>query len=190
MKGLLWGTLAWAQLTGTYLINGSSNPAGGSFATLQEAFDELARQGVQDTVRLRVVAPYDPAAEPSTIQVKPYACNSCAVIVLVEVPVTLAKAPVAQWQRGGQFVLRILGGVQNFVLNGRGNLRLKSLTDTTALTGVVGIVPRAGAPVSNVQLDSCVLEGYSRTGTWAALYVGDSASYTLQPVAAAVSGLT
>jgi len=190
MKGLLWGTLAWAQLTGTYLINGSSNPAGGSFATLQEAFDELARQGVQDTVRLRVVAPYDPAAEPSTIQVKPYACNSCAVIVLVEVPVTLAKAPVAQWQTGGQFVLRILGGVRNFVLNGRGYLRLKSLTDTTALTGVVGIVPRAGAPVSNIQLDSCVLEGYSRTGTWAALYVGDSASYTLQPVAAAVSGLT
>jgi len=190
MKGLLWGGLAWAQITGTYLINGSSNPAGGSFATLQEAFDELAREGVWDTVRLRVVAPYDPAAEPSTIQVKPYACNSCAVIVQVEVPVTLAKAPVAQWQTGGQFVLRILGGVQNFVLNGRGYLQLKSLTDTTALTGVVGIVPRAGAPVSNIQIDSCVLEGHSRGGTWAALYVGDSASYTLQPVAAAVSGLT
>ncbi|GIV24832.1 MAG: hypothetical protein KatS3mg026_0524 [Bacteroidia bacterium] len=187
MKGLLWGGLVWAQLTGTYLVNGSTNPVGGTFATLQEALDVLAAQGAQDTVRLRVVAPYDPTAEPSTIQVKPYACNNCAVIVLVDTSVTIAKAPVAQWQTGGQFVLRILGGVQNFVLNGRGQLRLKSLTDTTALTGVVGIVPRAGAPVSNIQIDSCVLEGHSRGGTWAALYVGDSASYTLQPVVAGVS---
>lgn len=189
MKGLLWGGLVWAQLTGTYFINGSTNPSGGSFATLQEAFDTLARQGAQGTVRLRVVSPYSPAAEPSTIQVKPYACSSCVVIVLVDVPVTLAKAPLAQWQTGGQFVLRILGGVRNFVLNGRGQLRLQSLTDTAALTGVLGIVPRAGAPISNIRIDSCLLEGYSRSGTWAALYVGDSASYTLQPVVAGVSGL-
>ncbi|MCS7188986.1 MAG: T9SS type A sorting domain-containing protein [Bacteroidia bacterium] len=188
-----WGwipvSLLWAQLSGTYYINGFTSIAGRSFATLQTAFDELAMAGAQGTVRLHIVSPYNPSSEPSTILVKPYVCQNCEVIVQADTPVTIATSPQAEW-RGGQFVLRILGGVQHFTLNGRGWLRLKSLRDTTALTGVIGIVPREGAPVSHIRIDSCILEGYSRRGTKVALYVGDSVSVTLQPVVSAVSNLS
>lgn len=174
-------SLLWAQLSGVYWINGTTDPTARSFATLQAALDELSLQGAQDTVLFRIVSPYDPAAEPSTIQVKGYTCTNCQVIVRVDTPITIAKAPAPTWQDGGQFVLRIQGGVQRFALNGRGNLRLKSLSDTSAFTGVVGIVPRQGAIAAYIRIDSCSLEGASRTGTWAAFYIGDSASYTLQP---------
>ncbi|MEN2992403.1 MAG: hypothetical protein ABDH91_02485 [Bacteroidia bacterium] len=189
MLSLLWlsGSL-WLQLSGTYWINGTSQSAARSFATLQEALDTLARAGAQGTVWLRITYPYDPTREPSTIRVKAYTCQSCSVVVAVDTPITIARRPRAGWQEG-QYVLRIQGGVQHFTLNGRGRLTLKSLTDTTEMTGVVGLVPRSG-PVSHIRLDSCRLEGHSRQGTQVAFYIGDSASATLVPVWTQVRHIT
>ncbi|MCX7607327.1 MAG: T9SS type A sorting domain-containing protein [Bacteroidia bacterium] len=185
---LVWA-FTWAQLSGTYLINGTTDLSARSFATLQAAFDELARSGAQDTVRLSIVSPYHPAGEPPTIRVKGYSCQNCEVIVQADTPVVIGTSPRAEWWEG-QFVLRIQGGVQHFTLNGRGRLTLRSLTDTSAFTGVVGIVPRTGSSISYIRIDSCVLEGRSRRSTWAAIYVGDSASLFLQPVVGTVSQLS
>lgn len=182
-------SIGWAQLSGVYFVNGISNSALRSYATLQEAFDELALQGAQDSVIFRVVHPYDPALEPLTIRVRRYTCTNCEVIVLVDTPVTIAKAPRAEWWIG-QFVLRIQGGVQRFTLNGRGNLTLRCLTDTTAFTGVVGILPSTAGGISRVRIDSCTIEGLSRTKTWTALYVGDSLGDIMRPVPASVSDIT
>lgn len=170
----------WAQMTGVYWINGTTDPTQNSFATLQAALDELALVGAQGSVELHIIYPYDPAPEPSTIVVKPYSCTNCQVTVFADTPITIAKAPRAEWWLPGQYVLRILGGVQHFTLNGRGQLKLKSLADTTAFTGVVGIVPRNGSSVNHIRIDSCTLEGASPRGTWAAFYAGDSASRGLQ----------
>lgn len=182
-------SLVWAQLSGVYLVNGITNSALRSYATLQEALDELALQGAQDTVIFRVVYPYDPAAEPPTIRVRRYGCTNCEVIVLVDTPITIAKAPRAEWWIG-QFVLRIQGGVQRFTLNGRGRLTLRCLTDTTAFTGVVGILPSSAGGISRVRIDSCIIEGLSRSKTWTAIYIGDSLADIMRPVPANVSQIT
>lgn len=179
-----WGlfvSLGLAQLTGEYLVNGTSDLGGRSFATLQEAFNTLFQAGAQDTVLFRIVHPYDPGQEPPTIWVRPYVCQTCQVIVRADTAVTIATRPRAEWWEG-QYVLRIQGGVQRFYLNGRNRLRLKSLTDTTGFTGVIGIAPRSSSVIQYIRIDSCILEGSSRRGTWAALYVGDSVSLFPQPI--------
>ncbi|MCS7297039.1 MAG: hypothetical protein RMK19_07140 [Bacteroidia bacterium] len=172
---------AWGQLSGTYFINGQQSSIGRSYVSIQAALDALHLEGASDTVRFRVVYPYDPAVEPPTIRVRPYTCQECEVILQIDTPIVIAKAPQAGWWNG-QFLLRVQGGVQHFTLNGRGRLTLKSLTDTTAFTGVVGIVPSASNGISFIRIDSCIIEGHSRRGTWAAVYVGDSASLQLQAV--------
>ncbi|MCS6895661.1 MAG: hypothetical protein NZZ60_05885 [Bacteroidia bacterium] len=191
---MLWGMmgvflLLWSQLTGTYFINGTTNPSLRTYETIQLALDHLSAQGAQDTVIFRVVYPYDPALEPFTIRVKPYTCTNCEVMILVDTPVTIAKAPPAEWWVG-QFVLRIQGGVQRFTLNGRGNLTLKCLTDTTAFTGVVGILPSNAGGITRIRIDSCLIEGSGREKTWTAIYIGDSVSNVMRPVPAAVSQIT
>ncbi|MDW8058129.1 MAG: hypothetical protein RMJ57_07630 [Bacteroidia bacterium] len=192
MRGKLLGLLSflWAQpMSGTYFITGTSDPPNRLYATIQEALNALASRGAQDTVVLRVVYPYDPAVEPHTIRVRPYACINCEVFLLVDTPIVIAKAPPAEWWVG-QFVLRIQGGVQRFTLNGRGNLTLRCLTDTTAFTGVVGILPSAAGGISRVRIDSCIIEGLSREKTWTAFYIGDSVSNVMRPVPTPVSQIT
>lgn len=178
-----------AQLSGLYYINGTTDPDARSYASIQAALDDLAVQGAQDSVIFRVVSPYDPELEPATIRVRRYACTNCEVLLLVDTPVTIAKAPPPEWWLG-QFVLRIQGGVQRFTLNGRGRLTLRCLTDTTAFTGVVGILPSSAGGISRVRIDSCLIEGLSREKTWTAVYVGDSVSNVFRPVSASVSQIT
>ncbi|MEN3041209.1 MAG: right-handed parallel beta-helix repeat-containing protein [Bacteroidia bacterium] len=191
---MLWGAagfglLLWAQLTGTYFINGTTDFVLRSYESIQLALDHLSAQGAQGTVIFRVVSPYNPALEPYTIRVKPYTCLNCEVILLIDTPITIAKAPPAEWW-AGQFVLRIQGGVQRFTLNGRGNLTLKCLTDTTAFTGVIGILPSTAGGISHIRIDSCIIEGLGRSKTWTAIYIGDSASNVFRPVPAPVSQVT
>ncbi|MCS6790931.1 MAG: T9SS type A sorting domain-containing protein, partial [Bacteroidia bacterium] len=189
MIGAVLGLCVWIQLTGTYWIDGSTNPSARSYRTLQEAFLELNRQGAQGEVRFRIVHPYSPDAEPNTIQVLGYTCQACTVHVEVDTPITIAKRPQAlPW--GWQFVLRIQGGVRNFFLHGKGNLRLQSLADTNAFTGVVGIVPRSGLPVSHIRIDSCILEGLSRQKTTIGLFIGDSLAALNRPVVSSVTDIT
>lgn len=186
---LLLYSLLQAQLSGLYYINGNTDPTARTYASIQAALDELAAQGAQDSVVFRVVYPYDPAVEPATIRVRPYACTNCEVLLLIDTVITIAKAPPPEWWLG-QFVLRIQGGVQRFTLNGRGKLTLRCLTDTTAFTGVVGILPSSAGGISRIRIDSCIIEGLSREKTWTAIYIGDSVSNVFRPVPATTSQIT
>ncbi|MCX8112068.1 MAG: hypothetical protein N3E49_02560 [Bacteroidia bacterium] len=182
--------LLWAQpMNGTYFINGLNDPPNRQYATIQDALNDLAARGAQDQVWLRVVHPYDPVLEPATIRVRPYACQNCDVVLMVDTPITIAKSPPAEWWLG-QFVLRIQGGVQRFTLNGRGRLTLKCLTDTTAFMGVVGLLTSTAGGISNIRIDSCIIEGRSREKTSVAIYIGDSAGPIMRPVSANVNQIT
>lgn len=179
----------WAQLSGTYYINGSTDLEGRTFESIQVALDELHLWGARDTVWLRVVYPYDPEREPATIRVRPYNCQNCEVFLMVDTPVVIERAPAPEWYLG-QHVLRIQGGVQRFTLNGRGRLTLRCVSDTTAFTGVIGILPSSGRGISRIRIDSCLIEGISREKTWTGIYIGDSVSFRFRPVPANVGQVT
>ncbi|MDW8235887.1 MAG: hypothetical protein RMK98_04630, partial [Bacteroidia bacterium] len=93
---------------------------------MQEAFDSLANQGAQGPVSFHVVAGYNPALEPATIQVKGFAWvgQPAVVSVWVHIPVTISKAPTV----ASRALFRIGGGSENingFELHGLGNLTLR-----------------------------------------------------------------
>ncbi|MEN2992149.1 MAG: hypothetical protein ABDH91_01155 [Bacteroidia bacterium] len=205
----LAGRLA-AQLGGDYYITGTSNFSAQQFATIQEAFDSLARQGAQGPVRIILPSSgttWTPASEPNEITLAGYSCNLCRVVVILDRSDTLRKAPGTS--AGRRFVFRFGGNAHpgsgltnlpnggqftNFTLDGGGRFAIKSTSVGGTTTGVIGLVstttPAVPLQVNNFSIRGLIIIGNTRPNTFSGIYVGPDASLTTGTFTGSVSGLS
>jgi len=159
-----------AQLSGTYKITGISDPSNRQFATIQEAFDSLMSQGVdQPGVAFKVQnswvgSPTGQDAEPNTIQLSTY--NGAAS----DAPVTLTFEDLSSrvyFDSPGQFIFRFTGSVKYFTLDGAGKLILRSTAMGGASTGLIGFVSLSSLDldIDAITIKNVVMRGNGRDNT-------------------------
>jgi len=178
--------LSWlhAQLSGTYLITGNSDPSNGEFATIQEAFNELMLQGVVPpgvTFRVQdswVGSPTGQDAEPNTIRLSTYngaASNAPVTLTFADLssPVYFAKAPSGMPQN--QFIFQFTGSIKYFTLDGAGKLILKSTATGGTTTGLIGFVSSFSQDldIDAITIQNVVMHGNGRENTFVGVYIGD-----------------
>ncbi len=167
-------------LAGNYVINGTSNFSGGSFATIQEAFDSLVARGVAAPgVTFSVENGYDPAGEPANgLSLTTYTTpgpNAPVLLTFTNYPgqVTIAR----NFSTNKRFLLLFRGMIHNFTLNGAGKLILKSQAIGSTTTGVIGFVSSTAFPTLNLEgivIDSVIIRGNTAATTYAGIFIGDS----------------
>jgi hypothetical protein len=175
-----------AQLSGTYLITGNSDPNNGEFATIQEAFDSLMSQGVAPpgvTFRVQdswVGSPTGQDAEPNTIQLSTYngaASDAPVTLTFADLssPVYFSKAPSGMAQ--DQFIFQFSGSIKYFTLDGAGNLTLHNVAMGGASTGVIGFVSSSSQgihlDIDAITIQNVVMQGNDRDNTFVGVYIGD-----------------
>ncbi|MGQ9864410.1 MAG: T9SS type A sorting domain-containing protein [Bacteroidia bacterium] len=157
----------WAQLNGTYLINGTSSA--NSFPTIKAAFDALNAQGINGDVTLIISTGYDPNTE-SPAQLSPFVGMGAYEVKLTVDPnlgmVTIPTSPIT----GNRYVLR-LNGIRRFVLDGKGKLRFQVANPITS-SCVIGLLATTGNRLDSVYIRDCIIDGGSSTTTFAGIYMG------------------
>ncbi|MGQ9864411.1 MAG: T9SS type A sorting domain-containing protein [Bacteroidia bacterium] len=161
-------SLLWAQLNGTYNIDGTTNP--GSFPTIKAAFDALNAQGISGPVTFIITTGYDPNSESVPMQVNAFPGMGTAEVKLtVDHNLTSVIIPTSP-TTSNRFVLR-LNGVKRFVVDGAGKLKFQVGSPASG-TAVIGLIPTSSSTLDSVYITGCTIDGGDKTSTFAGIYLG------------------